>query len=85
MLSRDRSRQHRLVCTDCGQPMDAHILSGQNRSRWRDRAALALLFAISICVVGLVFSTEEEPTGESVPAFSQTESGHADNSEHATP
>jgi hypothetical protein len=71
LLSPDRSRQHNLVCTDCGHPMDAQLRSCERPGRWHDRASLALLLAVASCVVGLAFSTGEGV--RSMPAQSLVE------------
>lgn len=69
LLSPDRSRQHRLLCADCGHPIDAH---GHQRSlgeHWRDRATIALLLAVAGCVVGLAFASDD--AGRPLPASTQ--------------
>lgn len=74
MVSPARSGPGRLVCSDCGAPMDAHLHQEHPPWGWPQFALLLGVVAIGFCAIGAVWigdQTNGDPLELDAPATEQ--------------
>ncbi len=77
LVSPSRLGPTRLVCSDCGTPMDACLTPKGPLAGWRPKAIAVLLFVLGLSMAGLVMLREQvsgESEALSSPATEEPES-----------
>ncbi len=77
LVSPSRLGPSKLICSDCGRPMDARLTPKSPLAGWRPKAIAVLILVLGLSIAGLVM-LREQVSGESEtlssPATEESES-----------